>query len=177
MIRRHLQHILFIPAAIAALALAGCGGESKSTKSADGSSSAPAASQKAMPEPSREIVIEANDQMKFDKTEFIVAPGETVKLTLKNVGTMPKFSMGHNVTILKRGTNVEAFDAAASNAAANDYIPADQADRVIAHTPMTGGGETVSIVFTAPTVRASYDYLCTFPGHLQAGMHGVMKVQ
>ncbi len=174
MIRRYVQSALLIPFAVAAMALAGCGGEKSSESSGAGKSTAPTA---ATAEPSREIVIKANDQMQFDIKEFAVSPGETVKLTIDNIGTMPKFSMGHNVTILTRGTNVDNFAAAAANAATNDYIPPEMTARVIAHTAMTGGGEKDSVIFTAPTVRGDYDFLCTFPGHLQAGMKGVMRVQ
>lgn len=174
MIRKNLPSTLLVIAAAAALMLAGCKDNSSSGSSSSSSSSAAAAQDK---QPSREIIIEANDQMQFDKTEFVVAPGETVKLTLLNKGTMPKFSMGHNVVILKRGTNVDTFAEAAATAATNDYIPADQANRVLAHTKMLGGGENDSVIFTAPSVRAEYSFLCSFPGHLQAGMRGVMRVQ
>lgn len=174
MIRKNLSSTLLIITAAAALMLAGC-----KDNNAAGSSSAAAPSNAAAQDkqPSREIVIEANDQMQFDKKEFVVAPGETVKLTLLNKGTMPKFSMGHNVVILKRGTNADSFAEAAASAATNDYIPADQANRVVAHTKMLGGGESDSVIFTAPSVRAEYVFLCTFPGHVQAGMRGVMRVQ
>lgn len=43
-----------------------------------------------------EIVIESNDQMKFNMSEIRVKEGDTIVLTLKHVGKLPKAAMGHN---------------------------------------------------------------------------------
>ena len=181
---KQLKNTRFFLAAVsasAALMLAGCGGD-QSADSAAEETTRPAtpsteSANKATPQPSREIVVAANDQMKFSKTEIVVAPGETVKLTLNNEGTMPKFSMGHNLVIIKRAADPIAFAEAAATAPANDYIPPSKEAEVIAHTAMLGGGESDSVIFTAPDAKGDYPFLCSFPGHVQAGMRGVMKVQ
>lgn len=123
------------------------------------------------------VVITANDQMKFNLETFEVAPGSLVQLTLKNVGSMPKFSMGHNVVILDRGNDPTKFVEAAMNSAATDYIPADKKSALIAHTKLLGGGEEDTIVFVAPKAVGDYPFICSFPGHLQVGMKGIMKVR
>lgn len=125
----------------------------------------------------REVVIEANDQMQFSIDNFMVEPGETIQLTLKNVGTMPKFSMGHNVVVLVKSADPAAFVEAAMNAAANEYIPEGSEDQIIAHTKLLGGGESDTITFTAPEETGDYPFLCSFPGHFQIGMKGTMTVQ
>ena len=54
--------------------------------------------------------------MTYNMTAFTVKSGETVKLTLKHVGSLPKAVMGHNVVVLAAGEDVEALgrqDAAA----------------------------------------------------------------
>ena len=127
-----------------------------------------------------EITLEGNDQMQFNLKSFDVKAGETVKLTLKHVGKMPVAAMGHNVVILKSGTDPMAFGMGVSGKggnAANGYVPTDAAElaKIIAHTKMIGGGESVTIEFTAPA-KGAYPYLCTFPGHV-AMMRGVMNVQ
>ncbi len=125
----------------------------------------------------REVVIKANDQMKFDIENFDVKPGETIRLVLDNVGTMPKFSMGHNVVILKLDADPAAFVEAAMNAAGNDYIPQGSEDQIVAHTKMLGGGEKDTITFTAPEQTGAYPFICSFPGHFQIGMKGTMTVK
>jgi len=114
--------------------------------------------------------------MKFNLERFAVKAGSTVKIHLKNVGSMPKMSMGHNVVVLKQGTDEKAFVEAAIQAPANDYIPPTQTDAVIAHTKMLGGGEEDSIVFKVPSKKGNYTFLCSFPGHFQVGMKGTMIV-
>ena len=125
----------------------------------------------------QEIVIEGNDQMQFNKKTMEIKAGETIKLTLKHVGKLPKIAMGHNIVILKKGTNLATWAGKAMTAAATDYIPADKAskDAVIAHTKTLGGGETDTITFSIKDA-GEYEYLCSFPGHF-AIMQGKITVK
>lgn len=110
-----------------------------------------------------ELEITGNDQMQFNKKELRVKAGQTVRITLTHVGEMPKNVMGHNWVLLKKGTDINDFGQKAVAAADNDYIPAN-ADQVIAHTELVGGGETTTVEFTAPAA-GTYDFICSFPGH------------
>jgi azurin len=126
----------------------------------------------------RVVTIEANDSMRFNVTAITAAPGEEIKVVLKNVGAMPKAAMGHNWVLLKAGTDANAFSAAASAAGpAVDYIPAAMKDAVVAATKMTGGGETVEVTFKVPATAGDYPFLCTFPAHFMIGMKGVLTVK
>jgi len=159
----------------AALVFAGCG-PSGDQASSDGGSSSSAAPAADPGEVSQTIELTANDQMKFNLERFAVKAGSTVKIHLKNVGSMPKMSMGHNVVVLKQGTDEKAFVEAAIQAPANDYIPPAQTDEVVAHTKMLGGGEEDSVIFKVPSKKGNYTFLCSFPGHFQVGMKGTMIV-
>ena len=124
-----------------------------------------------------EVTIEGNDQMQYNKTAFTVTEGQTVKLTFKNVGKLPKAAMGHNVVILTKGTDMAGFATKAMGAVATEYIPTDKESKakILANTKLLGPGESESITFTAPAA-GEYDYLCTFPGHY-AIMKGKMTVE
>jgi azurin len=128
-------------------------------------------------EPGRIIEITANDKMKFGIESVEVEAGERITIVLKNIGTMPKMSMGHNLVVLKQGTDPIAFATAGSMAARHDYIPQDQTDKIVATTKLLGPGETDEVTFVAPSTPGDYDYICSFPGHVQAGMRGIMKVK
>ncbi len=121
-----------------------------------------------------EITIESNDRMQFDLSEIKVEAGQTVVLTLKHVGKLPKAAMGHNWVLLKQGVDIQTFGAAASKAAGNEYIP-EGTDDVIVHTKLIGGGQETTIEFTAPEA-GTYDYICSFPGHY-AMMKGQLIVE
>lgn len=114
-----------------------------------------------------EIAIEGDDAMQFNVNQLHAKAGQTVKLTLTHTGELDKSVMGHNVVILKQGTDVEAFASAALDAKDNDHIPASHEGDIIAHTDLIGGGESTTITFTAPEA-GTYDFICSFPGH--AGM-------
>lgn len=90
---------LLLPIALT-LALAACS-KTEGPPGAPGAQPPPAA--QAIPDPSLPEVavsITANDQMKFDVVSIEARPGQKVTVTLKNVGTMPKMSMGHNFVLL-----------------------------------------------------------------------------
>lgn len=120
-------------------------------------------SQTATAQDKVEITIEANDRMQFDLKEIKVEAGQTVVLTLKHVGKLPKAAMGHNWVLLTPGTEINEFGMAASKARDNDYIPADS-ENIIVNTELLGGGEETTIEFTAPEA-GTYDFICSFPGH------------
>ena len=119
-----------------------------------------------------EIVIESNDQMKFDLNEIKVKKGYTIKLTLKHVGQLPKAAMGHNWVLLNADTDMASFAQAAIQAHDNDYIPADG---FIIHTDLLGGGEETTNEFEAPEI-GEYTFICSFPGHF-ALMNGKFIVE
>jgi azurin len=121
-----------------------------------------------------EITIEANDQMKYNLDRIDVKEGQMVKLTLKNVGKLPKEAMGHNWVLVKPGTDKEAFATAAVTAKETDYIPAGFEENLIVYTILTGGGEETTIEFEAPA-KGFYSYFCSFPGHY-ASMKGTFYV-
>lgn len=114
------------------------------------------------------------NEMRYAQTEFTVAPGQTVHLVFTNTATSP--AMRHNVVVLQRGSDVNAFGTAAVAAAATDYIPPSLESQVIAHTAMSDPGNSVEVTFTAPDQAGDYPFLCTFPGHF-ATMQGIMHVQ
>lgn len=109
-----------------------------------------------------EIVIEGNDQMKFNLSEIKVNAGDTVVLTLKHVGKLPKAAMGHNWVLLTKGTEVGTFAGKAMRARETDYIP--EGDEIIVHTALIGGGEETTVEFVVPA-KGEYDFICSFPGH------------
>ena len=129
--------------------------------------------------PPKQVQINADDKMKFDLTAFEATPGQKISVTLKNVGTTPKFSMGHNFIMLDRTVNtgnVQTFLDKASVQAAHDYVPPD-AKEVLAHTKLLGPNETDTVTFNAPYVPGEYLYLCSFPGHYSQGTKGFMTVK
>lgn len=164
-----------------ALFASGCGPDESASDASNGAGQKTAETQRTAKAPPsgelREIVIEANDQMKFSIESFTVKPGEGIRLTLKNVGTMPKFSMGHNVVIIENEVDANAFADKAMTAAGTEYIPPDSEEQIVAHTKLLGGGEQDSVAFAAPQEKGEYVFLCSFPGHFQIGMRGVMTVE
>jgi len=155
---------LFFAAALAALVTSGCGQKDTSTTA-------------AAPAGPRTIEITAGDTMKYSVTAIDATPGEDLKVILTNNGTQPVEVMGHNWVLLKAGSDVAAFDAAALASKDTGYIPAALSDEIITHIDLLGPRKSGEADFKAPTAPGEYPFLCTFPAHYQTGMKGTLTVK
>lgn len=125
----------------------------------------------------RTVDIVGTDDMKYSITKIDARPGEQLRIRLTSKGTLPKIAMAHNVVVLRLGTNELKFITAGATQRATDFIAPSLKDQVLASTPFAGPGETVDVTFKVPAAAGSYPYVCTFAGHFQAGMKGVLVVK
>ena len=123
------------------------------------------------------IDLTADDQMKFDRAEVAVSascPEITINLT--HAGKLPVAAMGHNV-VVSATPDVQAIATAGMKAgAAGAYVPKSDA-RVLAATPLVGGGGKTTAKLAGSKLKAGGDYtfFCSFPGH-SALMRGKLVV-
>jgi len=124
-----------------------------------------------------EIVISGSDNMMFDKNAFEVTEGQRVKLLFKNIGTLSKQAMGHNLVLLDQDTDIPKFAVEATRYLKNEYIPSEgpSVEKIIGHTKILGPKEQDVFYFTAGA-PGKYPYVCTFPGHFSV-MQGIMTVK
>ena len=125
----------------------------------------------------RTIEIVGTDDMKFSLTTIAAKRGEQIRIRLISKGTMPKVAMAHNFVLLQKGTKQVDFVTAGVQSRDTDFIPPAMKGQVIAQTALAGPGETVEVTFKVPAAAGDYPYLCTFPGHFQAGMRGTLSVK
>jgi uncharacterized cupredoxin-like copper-binding protein len=103
------------------------------------------------------------DTLKFEPATLTAGAGASV--TVRNSGAQQ-----HNFVLVKpEDENRVATEAAAKNGDATGI-----AGVLAGGKPVAGGGsETITI--SAPA--GSYSFICTIPGHYQAGMKGTMTIQ
>jgi len=116
---------------------------------------------------SNNVILNSNDQMKFDKKIIRVNANQKITLTLNHNGRFPASSMGHNFVLIKKDVDVNEYALRAAGARNSEYIP--EGDNEIAYTKMLGGGESDTITFDAPEA-GTYVFICSFPGHYQLMM-------
>ena len=122
-------------------------------------------------------VIEGNDAMQYNVGSMVIpASCTTFKITLKHSGQMPVAAMGHNV-VIALATDIHGIDADGIGAGiAANYVKPDDA-RVIAHSPLVGGGQSTSVKFDVSKIAdGGFSYFCSFPGHA-AMMQGTLTVK
>ena len=168
-----MKKYILLPLIAGSIVLAGCGKKDDSAAATTASSAPAVADANAV----ATFDISANDSMKYTLTRMEVNPGQEVKVTMTNMGTLPKAAMAHNWILLKKGVDPKSFADAAVTAAATDYIPASKADEIIAHTKLLGPKQSEEVTFKAPTEPGEYHYLCSFPAHFLSGMTGVLVVK
>ena len=125
----------------------------------------------------KSVAIIANDSLRFDVTKITASPGQALHVQLTNQGTLPKAVMGHNWILLDGGIEASAYAMAAASAAAEHYQPKALGTHVLASIPLLGPKENGDVTFNAPSKPGTYTFLCSFPGHFQAGMRGVLIVK
>lgn len=125
----------------------------------------------------RTIEIVGMDNMQYDVDEIRMSPGETIRIEYTTESNMPPAAMSHNVAIVEPDIDMTAFINESRRADDNEYIAPDFEDQVIVTTDMLGDGETDVIEFTAPDEPGEIPFVCTFPGHYDAGMTGTIIVE
>lgn len=123
------------------------------------------------------ITVQANDRIEYLQSELEVGSScEEITVTLEHVGKLGTNLMGHN-WVLSRTEDYMAVAQAGRAAGPPSFVPADDS-RVIAATPMIGGGRSVTITFDASRLegRGDYTFFCTFPGHFVL-MYGKFMVE
>jgi azurin len=124
-----------------------------------------------------DVAIDATASMAFSLKEIAVSKScKEVSLTFKNVGTMAKAMMGHNVVITKKSAMQAVLADGSTAGLAKNYVKENDA-RVIAYTQVLGGGETTNIKFKVSELdpKEAYVFFCSFPGHAGV-MNGVFKL-
>ncbi|MBL8828850.1 MAG: HEAT repeat domain-containing protein, partial [Planctomycetaceae bacterium] len=118
------------------------------------------------------------ERMLFTTTEFVVRPGQPIKLVFTNPD-----ATDHNLILIRPGTLAEVGMAANDMAkdpmnANSDFVPPSKRDLILHASPMIGPtrkSQVHVLRFKAPTEPGLYPYVCTFPGHWIV-MNGVMVV-
>jgi putative heme-binding domain-containing protein len=114
------------------------------------------------------------EQMRYDRTRFIVTPGLKVRLVFSNPD-----AMDHNLIMVQPDSATRVALAAAKmeedgTGTDKQWIP--DAGGILFASKLLAHNESQIIEFTAPSEPGNYEYICTFPGHWQL-MRGVMVVE
>jgi phenylalanine-4-hydroxylase len=89
-----------------------------------------------------------------------------LRVTLKHTGRIEAKVMGHNWVLAETRHHRDLGLAGGRMKLADGYLPRNDA-RVIAATPIIGGGQSAEVVLPTSRLRKGGDYtfFCSFPGH------------
>ena len=112
------------------------------------------------------VNLTGNDAMQLSSKQITV-PKTCQEFTIhyKNIGKLPKASMGHNVVVSKVSDMKGVLRDGIKAGLAQDYVKAGDS-RVLATTRFLGGGESASLTFKVANLQGGpYGFVCPFPGH------------
>jgi len=124
------------------------------------------------------VTVDANDAMKFDKSEIVVDKScKEFTINLTHSGKLARNIMGHNIVVTKTDDSAAVARDGVAAGLDNQYIKPDD-ERVVVFTDIIGGGEKTSKTFSVDKLVAgqSYTFFCSFPGHV-ALMKGTVSVK
>ena len=114
-----------------------------------------------------EFTVNATDLMRFEQQTLQVQPQcSEVQVTLHHTGKLPASAMGHDWVLTKTADLASVANAGMNAGAANNYQkPGDT--RILAATPLIGGGQSTTVRFSTAQLQpgTSYSYFCSAPGH------------
>jgi azurin len=113
------------------------------------------------------LALESNDQMQFSVRELIVpAECSEVEVTLRHSGQLSARAMGHDWVLAKDSDMSAIVNAGLAAGPTRGFLP-EHDKRIIAATPIVGGGESATVKFATSLLQAGirYAFFCTSPGH------------
>ena len=175
-----MSHRTTFLAAACLLALAACSNGTTPPPATDATAT-PAADVTTPAEPAApadcSTTIGSNDAMQFDAASIAI-PAACTEFTIRlsHNGQMPVAAMGHNLVVSSEANMAGVLADGMAAGAADAYVkPGDP--RVLAHTPLIGGGEETSVTFPVTALQGAgpFVFFCSFPGH-SALMKGTVAV-
>ncbi len=142
--------LILISLTVFTLLLAACGG---ANNNADSSGDAAG---------SKSFEVSVKDEFTFQPNAITVQAGEEIEITFKNTG-----SVNHSFVILNEGVTPEDLVGASED---------EEHELLVMEMHEIAAGESSTETFTAPTQPGDYTFICTVPGHAQAGMVGTLTV-
>lgn len=121
----------------------------------------------AMAQDNCSVTVDSTDAMKYDTNSIEISKScEEFTINLTHSGKLPKTTMGHNVVITKAADQQPVATEGMQAGLNNNYVKPNDA-RVIAFTPVIGGGEETSVSFPVSKLAEgeAYKFFCSFPGH------------
>ena len=114
------------------------------------------------------VDVDSTDQMSFNTKEITIDKScKTFTVNLTHSGNLPKNVMGHNWVLSKAADMVGITTDGMAAGIDKNYLK-DGDTRIIAHTKIIGAGEKDSVTFDVSKLTAgeSYQFFCSFPGHI-----------
>lgn len=125
----------------------------------------------------RTIRLMGNDSLHYSFSTITAKPGERVTIEMRTMSMQSAEQMSHNFVMLKPGSNIDQFVAAAAKDKLHGFMPPALKAQVLVATDMVAAGDVAKVTFAVPAKPGTYTFFCSFPGHYSGGMKGTLIVK
>lgn len=154
-----IRKMLGVVSFVLALALTACGGAGTPETPTTGNGANGAAA-----EP---LQVQGTNALRFEPETLAASASQAFTVEFNNPSSLP-----HNWVLVEPGQEETVVNAAD----ASGNVPEGTSGVIVAGGVLQGGAAAETIAVDA-LEAGSYPYVCTVPGHYQAGMKGTLNVQ
>jgi plastocyanin len=104
-------------------------------------------------------ILSTGIDLNYSVTEIQAKAGSTLRIRYIN-----ESDMSHNIVFVREEADIRPVGVAALQAIANDWIPENEMDRIMAYSELAYPGDTVEFAFKVPP-PGTYPYICTYSAH------------
>lgn len=125
----------------------------------------------------RTITFEAGD-MWFSPDTLDIAPGETVKFEITNIGNLEhEFVIGNSEAQAEHRKMMREMASGSGHDMSTSHHGGEQNDAASMPSVTITPGETATLVWTAPREGVEIEFACNIPGHYESGMQGDIQIK
>lgn len=125
----------------------------------------------------RTVRLMGNDSLHYSAPTINAKAGEKITIEMRTMSMQSADKMAHNFVLLKPGSSIDKFVAAAAKEKMRGFIPAALKAEILIASDMAAANEMVKVTFTVPSKPGTYTFFCSFPGHYSGGMKGTLIVK
>ena len=123
------------------------------------------------------MTIDTGNEIKYSVTEIRAAPGENLRIVLRNLASKTNSEVIHNIHFLDQALPDDQLRNSFLNDQMDVDLPENLREICLGSSATIGPEGTAELAIKAPLQKGNYTFFCSVPGHVYIGMQGLLIVE
>ena len=128
-------------------------------------------------EQARVVTIDTGNEIKYSVAEIRAAPGEDLRIVLRNLASKADSEVIHNIHFLDQELSDDQLRDSFLSDQMDVDLPENLREICFGSSPTVGPEGSAELAIKAPLQKGKYTFFCSVPGHVFIGMHGILIVE